>query len=104
MAMSIGKRKRQEENPDADSGSEDEGAMRARFQQAFESKFHPLELSKARKRNPEPDPGVEDDLESEESDWSGFADDEDVVEIIDRHTKPSEDQQLQRHEERAFMV
>ena len=104
MAVSIGKRKRRQDSDASEDGLEDEGAMRARFQKAFEARFHPLESKPAI-----PDVRSEDDVEDagaigEESDWSGLSEDQDPVETIDHSVPQHDDQDVYRQEKKAFMV
>ncbi|KAK5167404.1 pre-rRNA processing and 40S ribosomal subunit assembly [Saxophila tyrrhenica] len=99
MAASSGKRKRDNSNDD----SEDEGALRARFQKAFEAKFRPLDIKKP---SPPPEPDEddhEDDEESEASDWEGLSDDEREVEVIQHGSARSPDAMAIEREKKAFM-
>lgn len=120
MAMTIGKRKRSVPPEDVADGSEDEDAMRARFQKAFEKKFKPLEVSKvpAKEIDEESEDSEdfesdddlevneEDDEDDEECDWSGLSDDENHVEVVDYNAtkRSTEDEDTQRREKKAFMV
>ena len=103
MAAPNSKRKR-EQNDDA---SEDEDAIRARFQRAFEARFKPLEV-----RRPSPQPQVtednledgEDDEDLEGSDWSGLSDDDRPVEVVEHAVIQSHDAATVEREKKAFMV
>jgi len=103
MAAPTGKRKRD----DSDDGSEDEGAVRARFQRAFEAKFKPLDV-----RKPSPSPelivdDIEDDEDEEDletSDWEGLSDDDGAVEVVELAVFPSHDASAIEREKKAFMV
>lgn len=102
MAVSLGKRKRSGRKEEQDSSSEDEQDLRARFQQAFEAKFRPLEK--------EPDPPKveatepdEDDEDSEDSDWSGFSEDGDAVQVIAHKKADDSFPEMDRSEQRAYM-
>ena len=100
MAVSIGKRKRQ----GGQSDSEDEGAVRARFQQAFEARFKPLERSTSFSRHEESYEVDESDHFSDESDWDGLSENEGAVEVVGYDAAHSENQKQQNLERKAFMV
>ena len=104
MTMSIGKRKRREEDEETDDGGLDEGAMRALFQRAFEAKFTPLDTSKLMPR----DEDVEEVEQTSEvdlgDDWSGLSEDDNEVETVQHETSWQSDREAERHERRAFMV
>lgn len=101
MAISPGKRKRQDDEGDRANSSEDEDAMRALFQRAFEAKFRPLERTVSER---EPESELEDEHEIIESDWSGLPSDDEQIETIQHKTASTENNDLQRHQRKAFMV
>ena len=103
MAVSTGKRKRVEDENEPGNDHEDEGALRVRFQRAFEAKFKSLERSTSFSRSEEPEESNESPDVSDESDWSGLSDGENAVEIVD-HDSHSETQGLEIRERKAFMV
>ena len=107
MAVSIGKRKRQEDGDDQQSDSEDENVTRALFQRAFEAKFTPLERRQSTifEATQGVEPDEDEDEEESASDWSGLsAEEEDPVETVQYSTSMAGDSDLQRHERKAFMV
>ena len=104
MAVSIGKRKRHESENESNISSEDEGAVRARFQQAFEAKFKPLERSTPFSLSEEPSDQDESERSSDKSDWDGLSDGEGHLEIIDHEGGHSKNQDQQNQERKTFMV
>lgn len=106
MAVSIGKRKRQEDEDDKKGDSGDEDAMRALFQRAFEAKFKPLERTVV--TFPEPQNEAEfdeaDNSDGTDSDWSGLSGDQDPLETIQYSVSHADNLDVQRNERRAFMV
>ena len=105
MAVSIGKRKREQNDDGSDAGSGDEDAMRALFQKAFEAKFKPLPP-----KEPQNDPDQqceageisENSASSEE--WDGLSDEDEPVQIISHNESSPESPVDQAHERRSFMV
>ena len=104
MAASTGKRKRDDDTDGTDDGSEDEGAMRARFQRAFEAKFRPLERSTFFAYDEAPVDDDDSDAGSDESDWDGLPDDEGLIEVGDYEATSKDSKDPQAREKRAFMV
>lgn len=103
MAASIGKRKRQTDDNGSEDGSEDEQALRARFQKAFETKFKPLSPSEHPTQIEEPEP-IEEDSESEGSEWDGLSDEDVLVQVVDHHIPRGEDQLNEKYERKSFMA
>lgn len=105
MAVSIGKRKREHDDDGANADSEDESAMRALFQRAFEAKFKPLPPAEVPNRIDqlsESNDSREDSADSEE--WDGLSDEDESVEVICIN-QPSSDAHLDlARERRTFMV
>jgi hypothetical protein len=101
MAVSIGKRKR-EQNDDA---SKDESAMRALFQKAFEAKFKPLPPTEHQNHLDQQSEaeGISEDSE-DSGEWGGLSDEDESVHIVSHHQFSSEDQVEQAQERRSFMV
>lgn len=102
------KRKR-DDNDDSsrssDSNSGDEATIRARFQKAFEAKFRPLEIERPSPRVEQTEQDQNGEVESDDSEWSGFEDDEGVVETVDLGRKNLDlDERDARGEKKAFMV
>lgn len=105
MAVSIGKRKRKRDDDGSDAGSEDDGALKALFQKAFETKFKPL---------PQVEPQILSDQNSEQDDitdgsededeWDGLSDEDDTVQVISLDTDQSNDHTDDGRERRSFMV
>jgi hypothetical protein len=103
MAATLGKRKRvtraeleqASRSPSPSSGSSDDSGaedLQAAFRRAFEAKFKPLP-SEPKKPKIEEAPVVEDELEEEETDWSGISDDANEVEIVEyAETKREQDE------------
>lgn len=104
MAVSIGKRKRQEDEDESGNSVEDEVAMRALFQRAFEAKFKPLERSNAALRETERNEETSDIEVEDESDWSGLSEDEELRETIHHDASQDSGHDVQRRERKAFMV
>lgn len=101
MAVSIGKRKREQNDDD----SEDESGMRSLFQKAFEAKFKPLlptEHQNHLDQQSEAEEISEDSADSDE--WDGLSDEDESVQIVSHHQFLSEDQVAQTQERRSFMV
>ncbi|KAK3716869.1 pre-rRNA processing and 40S ribosomal subunit assembly [Vermiconidia calcicola] len=103
MAVTVGKRKRQEDDESSKTSSEDEDEIRNRFQRAFEAKFRPLQGFEARR----PDEVVHDAVgqvsSPTESDWSGLSDDDDHVDVVNVDGSRSTSQDIQSSEKKAFM-
>lgn len=108
MALALGKRKRRrvvEQSDSSDNGADDVDA-RTLFQRAFEAKFKPLGKSA-----PQPRVVKQIDLEEEYeakqdglSDWSGFGEDDDAIEVIEHESDHDIDDELLQLEKKAFMV
>lgn len=105
MAVSIGKRKREQCEDDSDDGSEAESAMRALFQKAFEAKFKPLPLTETQH---DVDDHVEADEISEDSaqsdEWDGLSDKGGPLEVINLNLASDHGQLDLAQERRSFMV
>lgn len=126
MAISIGKRKRQQheekakgsieneefkhrrigrdEREESNHELEDEAEMRARFQRAFEAKFKPLERSQTVSKHSRLEESEQDIEPDSDSDWSGLSVDEDLVQTIRYDIASPDGHDIQRHEKKAFMV
>lgn len=104
MAVSIGKRKRQDDSDGTENGSEDEGAFRVLFQRAFEAKFKPLERSTSLPGDENSEMEEASNDASEDSDWSGLSEDEELVEVVRHGANQNGDQSPQKNERKAFMV
>jgi hypothetical protein len=105
MAVTLGKRKRtsRARNDVWDSDSDDVKA-RALFQRAFEARFKPLSVEQ-RATNLEVSKSLNDEPETDESDWDGFENDgEGTVQVVDHGGTIDNDEILQREEFKAFMV
>lgn len=122
MAGHLGKRKRRAESlkptrKDSPSNSEDDAAVRAAFQRAFEAKFNPVEVE----ARPAAEPAgrvLEDDRseeEDEDEDWSGFSgsenEDEDEeseeeprIETVEFGAPRAMNREQEKAEKKAFMV
>ncbi|KAI7707100.1 hypothetical protein KC322_g5618 [Hortaea werneckii] len=103
MAISTGKRKRQDDVENVSNSNSDDDDIRARFQKAFEAKFKPLEVN----QKPQKDAALEQDVvqeddqddsdDLEDSDWSGISGEEDGVEVVSHaEAKPNDDIARQR--------
>ena len=104
MAVSIGKRKRGSD-PEADGdGLEDEGALRARFQRAFEAKFKPLERVEPIPSKADDEISDEEDEGADESDWSGLSDEAEAVVVVQHGSTEYDEQYSRRQDKKEFMV
>ena len=107
----LGKRKRSSQNhapkepsPQGSSSSNDDNHEDI-FRKAFEARFMPLEVSRARPK------GIElvDEIHvpsEEDSDWDGFAsepEEPEMLQVID-HSKAEQSDALSRAEQKAYMV
>lgn len=102
--MSIGKRKRDGGDSASDDEFEDESAMRARFQRAFEAKFKPLERLQPLRRIVEMGTGDANESNESDSDWSGLSADGDLVDVVHYDGTHDGQQQDDKLEKKAFMV
>lgn len=101
------KRKRNVQDHDSQSShdsSDDEDTIRARFQKAFEMKFRPLETRKQSAPVKRTEEDFKAEEESDDSDWSGFGDDDAVVETVDAGLSRDSDMLDPKAEKKAFMV
>lgn len=97
-------RKRHQHDTGSNHVDEDEEAMRARFQRAFEAKFKPLDRSQVALKDSQQDESGED-LEAEtDSDWSGLSEDEEPVQTIRYDASIQNGHEIEQHERKAFMV
>ena len=106
MAVSTGKRKRSHEDDDGSTaGYEDDSAMKARFQKAFEAKFQPLPHTESQ-IEPEEQDGMDDETENESDsdEWDGLSDDGEIIEVINHDQSQSNSEIDQARERRIFMV
>ena len=104
MAVSIGKRKREQDDESSIESSDGEDTMRACFEKAFEAKFTPLPPSEKVKQ---PVQDIEVDMLSDESDdleWDGLSDDEGQIEVIKHDLTQPDDYLDEMRERRSFMV
>ena len=105
MAIAIGKRKREEGSDKTGNSSDDEGALRAQFQRAFEAKFKPLARQGSLPGTDSLDDADEETQKLEESDWSGLSDDgEESIRVIEHESIHSKLQDQQNGERKKFMV
>jgi hypothetical protein len=110
MAANLGKRKRQRNAPaecDADDTRDDE-ATRALFQRAFEKRFKALATKPLNTATKSAKVELEDESDSQGSDWEGLSDEsEDAVQIVDytRSDEKTDDSAVvDRSLEKLFMV
>ena len=104
MAMSMGKRKREDDEGDSEDDTEDGSNMKALFQKAFEAKFKPLPPPETRpsyEEQPVPD---EDSNDSDESEWDGLPEDNEQVEVIDHDASRLKDLVDEIRERKSFMA
>ena len=105
MAVSIGKRKRSHDDDGSTASSEDESAMKALFQKAFEAKFNPLPLVESQiESEDEDETDVMSGDESDVEEWDGLSDDEEIIQVINHDGTRDNNQIDQAHERRTFMV
>jgi hypothetical protein len=108
MAVSIGKRKRGEDDANPGVSSENEDDIRARFQRAFEARFAPLPQPKSSEVETLDEGDVDDEEDdSEDSDdreWGGIEDDGDTVQVFDHQSKSGDAPDVVASERKGFMV
>lgn len=111
MAVALGKRKRRSENvsdhttAQASESVDDNQDLQDIFRRAFEAKFKPLEVVKKKSKSEEYDEAVKAvAIEAEESDWSGFSEREDAVQVVEVGTSRYEENTSRTRESRSFMV
>jgi hypothetical protein len=105
MAVSIGKRKRGQDDDIEGDSSQNEDDIRARFQRAFEAKFAPLPQSKLSKAETVDEEDVDDEEDdSDESEWGGIEEDSNTVQVFDHESKMGDTSDAVARERKIFMV
>lgn len=110
MAVALGKRKRRvevasEQGSVADMGAESKHEdLQDVFRRAFEAKFKPLRVQKREQEVPEVVGEDEQDINDEESDWSGISEPEDSILVVEHASIQRPDVALDKQALKAFMV
>ena len=104
MAVSPSKRKREDDEGDFDSKTENDVALKALFQKAFEGRFKPLPPSETRAFHKEPPIFEDGSVDSDESEWDGLSEDDERVEIIDHDSSHAASLADENRERRSFMA
>ena len=104
MAVSLGKRKREDDEGDFDDKTENDVALKALFQKAFEGRFKPLPPSETRALHEEPPIFDAGSVDSDESEWDGLSEDEERVEIFDHDSSRALSLTDENRERRSFMA
>jgi hypothetical protein len=104
MAVSAGKRKRDDYEGESGDDTGDDGSLKALFQKSFEARFKPLPPSEARPLREEQPVFDDGRVDSDESEWEGLSEDDERVEIIDHDSSRAVSLADENRERRSFMA